>query len=158
MKFISTFLSAELGDYNPTENSSGYLSNLQLLSEQNEEKEIRICELHKLHRGQLPADAEYNYLEHAKRLDMYGIDLHKATDSSNKDLQLGVTSIGLLVFQNNIRVNTFSWSKMVKVSFKRKDFFIQLRREPVSVCELNFFFILTYFFFVFFSPRATTHC
>lgn len=95
-----------------------------------------------MHRGQLPADAEYNYLEHAKRLDMYGIDLHKATDSSNKDLQLGVTSIGLLVFQNNIRVNTFSWSKMVKVSFKRKDFFIQLRREPVSLIKqmLNFFF------------------
>lgn len=95
-----------------------------------------------MHRGQLPADAEYNYLEHAKRLDMYGIDLHKATDSSNKDLQLGVTSIGLLVFQNNIRVNTFSWSKMVKVSFKRKDFFIQLRREPVSFIKqmLNFFF------------------
>lgn len=69
---------------------------------------------------------------------MYGIDLHKATDSSNKDLQLGVTSIGLLVFQNNIRVNTFSWSKMVKVSFKRKDFFIQLRREPVSSKETLF--------------------
>lgn len=69
---------------------------------------------------------------------MYGIDLHKATDSSNKDLQLGVTSIGLLVFQNNIRVNTFSWSKMVKVSFKRKDFFIQLRREPVSFKKLHF--------------------
>lgn len=137
-KLIYWNFSAELGDYNPTENSTGYLNNLQLLSEQNEEKEIRICELHKLHRGQLPADAEYNYLEHAKRLDMYGIDLHKATDSSNKDLQLGVTSIGLLVFQNNIRVNTFSWSKMVKVSFKRKDFFIQLRREPVSSKETLF--------------------
>lgn len=120
---------SELGDYNPLEHTHGYLSDLQLLPEQNEETEHRISELHKLHRGQLPADAEYNYLEHAKRLDMFGIDFHKATDSAGKELKLGVSSIGLLVYQNGIRINTFSWSKMVKVSFKRKDFFIQLRRE-----------------------------
>lgn len=72
---------AELGDYNSLEHTPGYLSNLQLLVDQNEETERRISELHKLHRGQLPADAEYNYLEHAKKLDMYGIDLHKATVS-----------------------------------------------------------------------------
>lgn len=121
---------SELGDYNPLENTHGYLSEMQLLPEQNEETEHRISELHKLHRGQLPADAEYNYLEHAKRLDMFGIDFHRATDSAGKELNLGVSSIGLLVYQNGIRINTFSWSKMVKVSFKRKDFFIQLRREP----------------------------
>lgn len=121
---------SELGDYNPTDHTHGYLSDMQLLPEQNEEAEHRISELHKLHRGQLPADAEYNYLEHAKRLDMYGIDFHRATDSAGKELNLGVSSIGLLVYQNGIRINTFSWSKMVKVSFKRKDFFIQLRREP----------------------------
>lgn len=57
---------------------NGYLSSLQLLNEQNEEAERRISELHKLHRGQLPADAEYNYLEHAKKLYMYGVDLHRA--------------------------------------------------------------------------------
>ncbi|XP_055627036.1 tyrosine-protein phosphatase non-receptor type 4 [Toxorhynchites rutilus septentrionalis] len=121
---------SELGDYNPLDHTHGYLNEMQLLPEQNEESERRISELHKLHRGQLPADAEYNYLEHAKRLDMYGIDFHRATDSAGKELNLGVSSIGLLVYQNGIRINTFSWSKMVKVSFKRKDFFIQLLREP----------------------------
>ncbi|KAJ8878651.1 hypothetical protein PR048_019234 [Dryococelus australis] len=54
-------------------------------------------------------------------------------DSTNKEIQLGVTFVGLVVFQNNIRINTFSWSKIVKISFKRKQFFIQLRRELVSV-------------------------
>uniref|UniRef100_A0A182SL86 protein-tyrosine-phosphatase n=1 Tax=Anopheles maculatus TaxID=74869 RepID=A0A182SL86_9DIPT len=143
---------AELGDYNPLEHTAGYLSELQLLPEQTEEAEHRISELHKLHRGQLPADAEYNYLEHAKRLELYGIDFHRATvkqskrfvapfglhstprpllqDSSGKELALGVSSLGLLVYQNGTRINTFSWSKVVKVSFKRKDFFIQLAREP----------------------------
>lgn len=129
---------AELGDYNPIEHVPGYLSALQLLAEQSEETEKRICELHKLHRGQLPADAEYNYLEHAKRLDMYGIDLHSAMDNDRNELQLGVSSTGLIVFQNGIRMNMFSWSKMVKLSFKRKEFFIQLRREMVSgyICIL----------------------
>ncbi|XP_053673265.1 tyrosine-protein phosphatase non-receptor type 4 [Anopheles nili] len=121
---------AELGDYNPLEHTAGYLSELQLLPEQTEEAEHRISELHKLHRGQLPADAEYNYLDHAKRLELYGIDFHWATDSSGKELALGVCSLGLLVYQNGTRINTFSWSKVVKVSFKRKDFFIQLAREP----------------------------
>lgn len=71
--------SAELGDFNPAEHQTGYLSDMQLLVEQTPDAERKISELHKLHRGQLPADAEYNYLEHAKRLDLYGIDLHKAT-------------------------------------------------------------------------------
>ncbi|XP_037034336.1 tyrosine-protein phosphatase non-receptor type 4-like isoform X2 [Bradysia coprophila] len=121
---------SELGDYNPLEHLNGYLSPLRLLAEQTEEAERRISELHKLHRGQLPADAEYNYLEHAKKLYMYGVDLHKAVDSTGKEISLGVTSVGLVVFQNNVRMNVFSWSKMVKISFKRKEFFIQLRREP----------------------------
>ncbi|KAK2151210.1 hypothetical protein LSH36_372g03023, partial [Paralvinella palmiformis] len=90
-----------------------------------------------------PADAEYNYLDTAKRVDTYGVDLHcaRVRDQSNVEIQLGVTSVGLVVFQNNVRVNTFSWvtlakSKIVKISFKRKQFFIQLRREVVS-CRLS---------------------
>ncbi|XP_008559372.1 tyrosine-protein phosphatase non-receptor type 4 isoform X2 [Microplitis demolitor] len=120
---------SELGDYHPEEHGPGYLSRLQLIPGQTEEMEKKICELHKLHKGQLPADAEFNFLDHVKRLDMYGVELHKARDSTNKEIQLGVTSIGLVVFQNNIKINVFSWSKIVKISFKRKQFFIQLRRE-----------------------------
>ncbi|XP_078044167.1 protein tyrosine phosphatase Meg isoform X3 [Augochlora pura] len=120
---------SELGDYHPEEHGAGYLSRLQLIPGQTEEMEKKIAELHKLHKGQLPADAEFNFLDHAKRLDMYGVELHKARDSANKEIQLGVTSIGLVVFQNGIKINVFSWSKIVKISFKRKQFFIQLRRE-----------------------------
>ncbi|XP_066588095.1 tyrosine-protein phosphatase non-receptor type 4 isoform X2 [Prorops nasuta] len=120
---------SELGDYHPEEHGPGYLSRLQLMPGQTEEMEKKIMELHKLHKGQLPADAEYNFLDHVKRLDMYGIELHKAMDSANKEIQLGVTSIGLVVFQNNIKINVFSWAKIVKISFKRKQFFIQIRRE-----------------------------
>nr|XP_023021973.1 tyrosine-protein phosphatase non-receptor type 4 [Leptinotarsa decemlineata] len=120
---------SELGDYQPEEHGPNYLSHLQLVPNQTEEIENKISELHKLHKGQLPADAEFNFLDYAKRIEMYGVELHKAKDNANKDIQLGVTHIGLVVFQNNVRVNSFSWSKIMKISFKRKQFFIQLRRE-----------------------------
>ncbi|XP_023229327.1 tyrosine-protein phosphatase non-receptor type 4 isoform X1 [Centruroides vittatus] len=122
---------SELGDYNSEEHKYGYLAELRLVPNQNEEEEKKIIELHKLHKGQTPADAEYNFLDHAKRLDMYGVDLHwaRVRDSTNAEIQLGVTSAGLVVFQNNRKINTFSWAKIVKISFKRKQFFIQLRRE-----------------------------
>ncbi|CAH1997617.1 unnamed protein product [Acanthoscelides obtectus] len=103
---------------------------MQLIPGQTEEMERKICELHKLHKGQLPADAEFNFLDHAKRIEMYGVDLHRAKDNAGKEIQLGVTHLGLVVFQNNIRITVFSWSKIIKISFKRKQFFIQLRREP----------------------------
>ncbi|KAL4705939.1 hypothetical protein ACJJTC_017521 [Scirpophaga incertulas] len=121
---------AELGDYNVSEHPPNYLSDLCLLPKQNTEDERKIRELHKLHKGQSPADAEANFLEHAKRLDCYGVESHPAKDYNGKDIFIGVTSIGIVVFQNNIRVNTFSWGKIVKISFKKKQFFIQLKREP----------------------------
>ncbi|KAK7863894.1 hypothetical protein R5R35_007226 [Gryllus longicercus] len=121
---------SELGDYHPEEHAPGYLQSLQLIPGLTDEMEKKIAELHKLHKGQTPADAEFNFLDHAKRMDMYGVDLHRARDSTNREIQLGVTSVGLVVFQNAVRINTFSWSKIVKISFKRKQFFIQLRREP----------------------------
>ena len=113
-----------------------------------EELDRKVAELHKLHKGQVtvnstnfsfntlspppsqsPAESEMNFLEHAKRLEMYGISLHPGKDSAGRDIQLGVTSIGLVVFQNCVKINTFSWTKIVKISFKRKQFFIQLRKE-----------------------------
>ncbi|KAK3587914.1 hypothetical protein CHS0354_014428 [Potamilus streckersoni] len=122
---------SELGDYNPDEHIDGYLSEFRFFPSQTEDFEKEVSEHHKKHRGQTPADAEYNYLDKAKRLEMYGVDLHNARvrDQSNLDIQLGVTSVGLVVFQNNLKINTFPWAKIVKISFKRKQFFIQLRRE-----------------------------
>ncbi|XP_070565918.1 tyrosine-protein phosphatase non-receptor type 4-like isoform X4 [Ptychodera flava] len=147
---------AETGDYDPEEHKPGYLVDMRFIPNQTEDFEKEVAELHKKHVGQTPADAEYNYLDKAKRLEMYGVDLHYArvristdmdvlleilglgsrallnvdfADQSNIEIQLGVTSAGLVVFQNNMKINTFSWAKIVKISFKRRQFFIQLRRE-----------------------------
>lgn len=126
----SYMVQSELGDYCPEEHDKNYLSNLQLIPGQTPELEENISELHKLHKGKLPAVAEFHFLDHAKKIDLYGVDLHNAMDSTNKNIQLGVTHMGLVIFRNNIKFNTFSWSKIMKISFKRKQFFIQLRREP----------------------------
>ncbi|XP_014294110.1 tyrosine-protein phosphatase non-receptor type 4 isoform X2 [Halyomorpha halys] len=141
----SYMVQSELGDYHPDDHGPKYISGMQLIPGQTEEMERKIAELHKLHKGQTPADAEFNFLDHAKRLDMYGVDLHRARDSANKELQLGVTSTGLVVFQNGVKINNFSWGKIVKISFKRKQFFIQLRREPSeSYDTLLGFNVVTY--------------
>jgi tyrosine-protein phosphatase non-receptor type 4 len=92
----------------------------------------KIAQLHKLHKGQTPADAEYNYLDNAKRLDAYGVAFHRVRDNAGKEIQVGVSASGLSVYHNGIRINNFSWSKITKIAFKRKNFFIQLRREMVS--------------------------
>lgn len=136
---------SELGDYQADELEPNYLSGMTLIPGQTEEMERKIAELHKLHMGQTPADAEFNFLDHVKRLDTYGVDLHRTRDSSNRELQIGVTANGLVVFQNNIRINMISWAKIVKISFKRKQFFVQIRKEPSeSYDTLLGFNMLTY--------------
>ena len=176
----SYVVQSTLGDFDLDTCRSGYLSayyDLRKHSTQSlkneetipdEEMDRRVTELHKLHKNQSPGEAEMNFLEHAKRLEMYGIALHPGKDSHGRAIQLGVTCIGnftkkvsltekvnfskkarirsfnipieiyilfvfppagLVVFQNAIKINTFSWSKIVKISFKRKQFFIQLRKE-----------------------------
>ncbi|RUS91858.1 hypothetical protein EGW08_000429 [Elysia chlorotica] len=135
---------SELGDFNPEEHKDGYLTGFLFIPDQSEDFEKLVTENHKQHRGYTPADAESSFLERAKRLEMYGVDLHNARDQSNIDIQLGVTSAGLVVFQANVKINTFSWAKIVKISFKRKQFFIQLRRESEPVENLIGFNMVSY--------------
>lgn len=52
------------------------------------------------YRGQSPAEAELHYLENAKKLAMYGVDLHPAKDSEGVDIMLGVCASGLLVYRD----------------------------------------------------------
>ncbi|CAG5120348.1 unnamed protein product, partial [Candidula unifasciata] len=135
---------SELGDFNPDEHKDDYLDGFLFIPNQSCDFLKLVAEKHKQHRGQTPADAEYNYLERSKRLEMYGVDLHSARDQDSTDIQLGVTSAGLVVFQDNVKIHTFSWAKIVKISFKRKQFFIQLRRESEPVENLIGFNMVSY--------------
>lgn len=93
------------------------------------EIEYLIIEHHKLHNGLSTIEAENAYLENAMKISLYGIYFFKSKDSTGKDILIGVTTLGVIVYQNDHIVNEFSWSKMMKISFKRRTFFMELKRE-----------------------------
>ncbi|XP_063773390.1 band 4.1-like protein 2 isoform X7 [Pseudophryne corroboree] len=123
----SLVLQAELGDYDADEHSADYISDFQFAPCQTKELEDKVMELHKTHRGLTPAQADIHYLENAKKLSMYGVDLHHAKDSEGVDIMLGVCANGLLIYKDRLRINRFAWPKILKISYKRSNFFIKVR-------------------------------
>ncbi|XP_040925321.1 band 4.1-like protein 2 isoform X9 [Betta splendens] len=121
-------LQAEFGDYEPDQpRPLDYISQLTFAPNQNKEMEEKILELHKSHRGLTPAQADTQFLENAKKLSMYGVDLHHAKDSEAVDIMLGVCANGLLVYKDRLRINRFAWPKILKISYKRNNFYIKIR-------------------------------
>ncbi|XP_066403117.1 band 4.1-like protein 2 isoform X13 [Molothrus aeneus] len=128
-------LQAELGDHDPGEHSSDYISEFQFAPNQTQEMEEKVAELHKTHRGLTPAQADSQFLENAKRLSMYGVDLHHAKDSEGVDIMLGVCANGLLIYKDRLRINRFAWPKILKISYKRSNFYIKVRPAEVEQFE-----------------------
>ncbi|NXG73607.1 E41L1 protein, partial [Baryphthengus martii] len=118
---------AELGDYDAEEHVGSYVSELRFAPNQTRELEERIMELHKTYRGMTPGEAEIHFLENAKKLSMYGVDLHHAKDSEGIDIMLGVCANGLLIYRDRLRINRFAWPKILKISYKRSNFYIKIR-------------------------------
>ncbi|KAL2096850.1 hypothetical protein ACEWY4_006057 [Coilia grayii] len=118
---------AELGDYDPDELGKDYLTELRLAPTQTRELQDKVMDLHCNHKGMSPADAEMHFLENAKKLSMYGVDLHHAKDSEGVDIMLGVCASGLLIYRDRLRINRFAWPKILKISYKRNNFYIKIR-------------------------------
>ncbi|XP_013886649.1 protein 4.1 isoform X12 [Austrofundulus limnaeus] len=118
---------SELGDYDPEEMGSDYISELRLAPNQTKELEEKVMELHKTYKGMTPAVAEMHFLENAKKLSMYGVDLHHAKDSEAVEIMLGVCASGLLIYRDRLRINRFAWPKILKISYKRNNFYIKIR-------------------------------
>ncbi|XP_068273926.1 protein 4.1 isoform X6 [Nyctibius grandis] len=118
---------SELGDYDPDLHSPDYISEFKLAPNQTKELEEKVVELHKTYRSMTPAQADLEFLENAKKLSMYGVDLHQAKDLEGVDITLGVCSSGLFVYKDKLRINRFPWPKVLKISYKRSSFFIKIR-------------------------------
>ncbi|CAK8696658.1 tyrosine-protein phosphatase non-receptor type 4-like [Clavelina lepadiformis] len=126
----SLAVQTEIGDYNVAEHERHYIKQFKFIPNQSKEFEAEVERLHKLQRGLMPSQAEYLFIRKAQKLDMYGVELHHAKDDEDQDLDVGVASDGILLFQNEIQIKHLRWSSIVKISFKRKLFCIQLRPTP----------------------------
>uniref|UniRef100_A0AAY4A0X0 FERM domain-containing protein n=1 Tax=Denticeps clupeoides TaxID=299321 RepID=A0AAY4A0X0_9TELE len=118
---------SELGDYDLDEYGTDYVSEFRFAPNQTKEMEEKVIDLHKNYKGMTPAEAELHFLENVKKLSMYGVDLHHAKDSEGVEIMLGVCSSGLLIYRDRLRINRFAWPKVLKISYKRNNFYIKIR-------------------------------
>uniref|UniRef100_A0A8C7GGK4 Erythrocyte membrane protein band 4.1-like 3a n=1 Tax=Oncorhynchus kisutch TaxID=8019 RepID=A0A8C7GGK4_ONCKI len=118
---------SELGDYDLEESGTDYVNEFRFAPNQTKELEEKVMDLHKNYKGMTPADAEMHFLENVKKLSMYGVDLHHAKDSEGVEIMLGVCSSGLLIYRDRLRINRFAWPKVLKISYKRNNFYIKIR-------------------------------
>ncbi|XP_076610502.1 protein 4.1 isoform X3 [Chaetodon auriga] len=128
-------LQSELGEYDPEVHGNEYAKDMKMAQGQTKELEDKMMELHHTYRSMSPAQADLMFLENAKKLSMYGVDLHQAKDLDGVDIMLGVCSSGLMVYKDKLRINRFPWPKVLKVSYKRSSFFIKIRPSEVEQYE-----------------------
>ncbi|NXL66122.1 FARP2 protein, partial [Chordeiles acutipennis] len=137
---VSHLLQSEIGDFDEAEDQE-HLKTNQYLPNQ-ERIEGKILEFHRKHVGQTPAESDFQVLEIARKLEMYGIRFHLASDREGTKINLAVSHMGVLVFQGNMKINTFNWSKVRKLSFKRKRFLIKLHPEVCGPYQDTLEFLL----------------
>uniref|UniRef100_A0A3B3T461 Protein 4.1 n=1 Tax=Paramormyrops kingsleyae TaxID=1676925 RepID=A0A3B3T461_9TELE len=126
---------SELGEYDPDLHGPDYTRQVRLAPRPSRELEEKVMELHRTYKSMIPSQADIMFLENAKKLSMYGLDFHPAKDLEGVDIMLGVCSSGLMVYKDKLRINRFPWPKVLKISYKRSNFYIKVRPSELEHYE-----------------------
>lgn len=124
---LATYIvQSEVGDYDPQDHPQGYVTEFKMLPKQNSRQEEQIMELHKTLSGQVPAEAESNFLKKASTLDTYGVDPHQVKDQKGTSLYLGVTHQGIMTFHGSRRTQLYKWPQIKRIIFEGKMFILHV--------------------------------
>ncbi|XP_073962285.1 protein 4.1 homolog isoform X1 [Choristoneura fumiferana] len=137
----SYVLQAELGDHEP--GHAHALARLRApLAARDHDLDAQVEDLYRKHKGQTPAEAELNYLENAKKLPLYGAELHCVRDSEDVDLVLAVSAGGIAVYRDGVVLNRFPWAKITKISYNKRWYTLRLRAAECDTAETHLSFRL----------------
>ncbi|XP_044796347.2 tyrosine-protein phosphatase non-receptor type 3 isoform X9 [Bubalus bubalis] len=126
---------SHFGDYDSSVHLPGYLSDSQFIPDQNEDFLAKVESLHEQHSGLKQSEAESCFINIARTLDFYGVELHSGRDLHNLDLMIGIASAGIAVYRKYICTSFYPWVNILKISFKRKKFFIHQRQKQTESRE-----------------------
>jgi len=114
------------GDFNPARDTNGYSSEFEFIPNQSNELEKAAETKHAKLKGMNQSTAEVNFLNKAKWLDMYGVDLQPVMDENNTEYFIGITPTGISVFQNKIKINSYFWPRITKLNYKGNTFLLNV--------------------------------
>ncbi|CAH8478080.1 unnamed protein product, partial [Dicrocoelium dendriticum] len=149
-ELAALLLQAEFGDYDSRQHTPVFVSTFRFIPEeqQTEAFELAVLEQYRALRGRnlLPSDAEALYLEKARHIPDYGVDMHVVKGKNNQEYKLGLTPTGILVFEGTTKIGLFFWPNVLKIEMKGNRLKILVTEEDEAsrkVTEHAFCFVLT---------------